>query len=387
MMPDLLGWLLTGRRRRRADRRLDDPVARPPHRALVRCALPGARPAPVDPPRPGRARDRARSAPAGPGRGGGPDGRSTSTVLAPATHDTASAVAAVPVVRPAGVAAVVGPPDWCYLSSGTWSLLGVEVPSRSSPPRRCRATSRTRGAWSGTTRLLKNIMGLWLVQECRRTWARQGRDYSYDELLRQRAGGPAVRRPGRSRRRDVPLARRHARPPGAPIARRTGQAPPRDEGGFVRCALESLALKYRWTIERLEAILGTTDPDDPRRRRRDPEHPALPVHRRRLRPPRPRRPGRGDRRGQRPPAGHGAGAGSAPWPTPAPSSPARSPSPSTSPATPPRGPTPRAGSTKSFADEDERERSGPLQRHVNGNVNVNVTASAHARRIRGRRSS
>jgi rhamnulokinase len=179
------------------------------------------------------------------------------TVLAPATHDTASAVAAVPVVRPAGVAAVVGPPDWCYLSSGTWSLLGVEVSQPVITAETLRANFTNEGGVVGTTRLLKNIMGLWLVQECRRTWARQGRDYSYDELLvRAQAARPFATlvdpddatflSPG-----DMPARL-------AAYCTRTGQQPPADEGGFVRCALESLALKYRWTIERLEAILGTT---------------------------------------------------------------------------------------------------------------------------------
>ena len=91
----------------------------------------------------------------------------------------------------------------------------------------------------------------------------------------------------------------------AAFCRRTGQAPPADEGAFVRCCLESLALKYRWTIERLEEIIGAHDPDDPRRRRRHHEHAALPVHGRRLRPPGPRRPGRGHRHRQHPDAGHG----------------------------------------------------------------------------------
>jgi rhamnulokinase len=100
-------------------------------------------------------------------------------------------------------------------------------------------------------------MGLWLVQECRRTWARQGRDYSYDELLvRAQAARPfaalvdpddtSFLSPG-----DMPARL-------AAYCTRTGQERPADEGALVRTALESLALKYRWTIERLEAILGTT---------------------------------------------------------------------------------------------------------------------------------
>lgn len=179
------------------------------------------------------------------------------SVLAPATHDTASAVAAVPVVRPAGVAEVIGPPDWCYLSSGTWSLLGVEVPEPVITDETLKYNFTNEGGVAGTTRLLKNIMGLWLVQECRRTWARAGREWSYDELAaRAEAARPFAAlvdpddatflAPG-----DMP-ARLVA------YCTRTGQAPPQDEGAFARCALESLALKYRWAIERLERILGTT---------------------------------------------------------------------------------------------------------------------------------
>ena len=91
------------------------------------------------------------------------------TVIAPATHDTASAVAAVPAVAASG-----GTPDWCYLSSGTWSFLGVEVSRPVINAETMRYNFTNEGGVAGTTRLLKNIMGLWLVQECRRTWARAG---------------------------------------------------------------------------------------------------------------------------------------------------------------------------------------------------------------------
>jgi rhamnulokinase len=173
------------------------------------------------------------------------------TVLVPGTHDTASAVAAVPT-RGTGT----NPPDWCYLSSGTWSLLGAEIPRPVINEATLRGNFTNEGGVAGTTRLLKNIMGLWLVQECRRTWARLGREYSYDELIAlARAARPFVTlvepddpsflAPG-----DMPARL-------AAFASRTGQPVPGDEGAFVRCALESLALKYRWTIRRIEAILGT----------------------------------------------------------------------------------------------------------------------------------
>src|SRR4051794_33512734 len=256
MMPDLLAWLLTGRRvgeRTNASttQLLDPRTGRwsdalcadlnLPRSILPELVEPGTELGPL---RPALAEEV------------GLTGRHL-TVLAPATHDTASAVAAVPVVRPAGVAAVVGPPDWCYLSSGTWSLLGVEVSQPVIIAETLRANFTNEGGVAGTTRLLKNIMGLWLVQECRRTWARQGRDYSYDDLhARAKAArpfaaliepdDPSFLAPG-----DMPARL-------ASYCARTGQQAPADEGAFVRCALESLALKYRWTIERLEAIVGTT---------------------------------------------------------------------------------------------------------------------------------
>ena len=174
------------------------------------------------------------------------------TVLVPGTHDTASAVAAVPT-RGTGT----NPPDWCYLSSGTWSLLGAETPRPVINAATLAGNFTNEGGVAGTTRLLKNIMGLWLVQECRRTWARLGKEYSYDELiaLAKQArpfatlvepDDPTFLAPG-----DMPARL-------AAFATRTGQPVPGDEGAFVRSALESLALKYHWTIRRIESILGTT---------------------------------------------------------------------------------------------------------------------------------
>ncbi len=172
-------------------------------------------------------------------------------VLATATHDTAAAVAAVPVSG-----GRVGVPDWCYLSSGTWSLLGVETPRPIINEETLRYNFTNEGGVAGTTRLLKNIMGLWLVQECRRTWSRAGKEFTYEELiLRAKSAQPFVSlvdpddasflAPG-----DMPARL-------AAYCQKTGQPVPSDEGAFVRCALESLALKYRWTIDRLEGIVGT----------------------------------------------------------------------------------------------------------------------------------
>ncbi len=250
MMPDLFGWLLTGRR---AGERTDasttqllDPRAGTWSDELCRgLGLPRSiLPELIDP---GTELGPLRRSVADELGIGGP-----LTVLAPATHDTASAVAAVPTRGTGSV-----PPDWCYLSSGTWSLLGVEVPRPIITEATRRANFTNEGGVAGTTRLLKNIMGLWLVQECRRTWARSGREYSYDELIARAEAArpfatlvepddPSFLAPG-----DMPARL-------AAYAARTGQPTPADEGAFVRCALESLALKYRWTIGKLREILGTT---------------------------------------------------------------------------------------------------------------------------------
>ena len=258
MMPDLLGWLLTGRR---AGERTDasttqlldprsgtwsDELCRDlglPRAILPDLIEPGTELGPLRRP---VAEELGLARPV--------------TVIAPATHDTASAVAAVPartMSTAAPSSSSAPPPDWCYLSSGTWSLLGVEVPRPVINAETMRYNFTNEGGVAGTTRLLKNIMGLWLVQECRRTWARAGREWSYEELTARAQVAPrftALVDP------DDATFLAHGDMPArlSAYCQRTGQAPPGDEGAMVRCGLESLALKYRWAIDRLEAILGTT---------------------------------------------------------------------------------------------------------------------------------
>ena len=176
-------------------------------------------------------------------------------MIAPATHDTASAVAAVPVISSTPSSSTQ--PDWCYLSSGTWSLLGVEVPRPVINAETMKYNFTNEGGVAGTTRLLKNIMGLWLIQECRRTWARTGGEISYEEMIARAEVAPAFTTLVDP---DDPSFLAHGDMPARLLAycTRTKQMPPNNEGAMVRCCLESLALKYRWTIERLESILGTT---------------------------------------------------------------------------------------------------------------------------------
>ena len=175
-------------------------------------------------------------------------------VIAPATHDTASAVAAAPTEHS-------GKSNWAYLSSGTWSLLGVEVQQAVLSLRALELNFTNEGGVDGTYRLLKNIMGLWLVQECKRAFARKGRELEYAELARLAMDAPSFRS------LIDPDDARFLNPPDMPAViqqycRETSQPLPESEGQIIRCVYESLALKYAkvvgWleelTEERIEAI-------------------------------------------------------------------------------------------------------------------------------------
>ena len=231
MMPDLFGWLLTGRRAgertNASTTQLLDPQSGTwsdelcrklglPRTILPELIEPGSELGLL---RPSVAEEAALNCPV--------------TVIAPATHDTASAVAAVPAKT--STLSPGAPPDWCYLSSGTWSLLGVEVPRPVINTETMRYNFTNEGGVAGTTRLLKNIMGLWLVQECRRTWARAGRELSYEEMIARAQVAPpfmtlvdpddaSFLAPG-----DMP-ARLTA------YCTRTGQAPPTTRGPWSAAA-------------------------------------------------------------------------------------------------------------------------------------------------------
>ena len=160
------------------------------------------------------------------------------------THDTASAVAAIP-----------GSGSFAFCSSGTWSLFGVETdhPILTDSVRDANFTNE--GTIQGGFRPLKNIMGLWLIQECRRDWQKQGKNYSWNEIVIEAekaeplrsivdadygeffAGGDMVKKI-------------------QDFCRKTNQPVPETVGQIARCIYESLALKYRWALERLEQIKG-----------------------------------------------------------------------------------------------------------------------------------
>ena len=165
-------------------------------------------------------------------------------VIAPATHDTGSAVASISARE--GTA---------FLSSGTWSLLGTELDAPVLSAEALRLNFTNEGGVCGTTRLLKNVMGLWMLKGCRQGWAAQGRTYDYRELM-ELAG------------REAPFAHlvnpddeSFLRPPNMLTAidafcARTQQPTPQTPGAYVRTILESLALKYRLVLRNLEQVSG-----------------------------------------------------------------------------------------------------------------------------------
>jgi rhamnulokinase len=169
-------------------------------------------------------------------------------VVAPPAHDTGSAVAGVPTANS-------GKANWAYLSSGTWSLMGVELDKASLSPRTLELNLTNEGGLDGTYRLLKNIMGLWLVQQCKRSFDSRGKVLDYAHLARLAAKAPPLRSLVNV---DDP---RFLNPPDMPKAiqdfcRETGQPIPKGEGDLVRCAYESLALKYRQALGCLEELAG-----------------------------------------------------------------------------------------------------------------------------------
>lgn len=166
-------------------------------------------------------------------------------VIAPACHDTGSAVAAVPAQGP----------DFAYISSGTWSLVGVEVNQPILTQEALEANVTNEGGVYGTYRLLKNVMGLWILQQCRATWEASGEAYTYAELVNLAAqaepliavfnpNDPVFLSPG-----DHP---QHIRA----WCQWTNQPIPQTPGAVVRCVLDSLALAYREVLELISAITG-----------------------------------------------------------------------------------------------------------------------------------
>jgi rhamnulokinase len=171
-------------------------------------------------------------------------------VVLPGSHDTASAVVAVPAQSRAGAR-----PDWCYISLGTWALMGIESPRPVINDHALSLNFTNEGGVGNTVRLLKNIAGLWVVQECRRVWNLSGRNWGWEDLNRLSAAAkPLVSF-------IDPDAPEFLAPENMPQAicefcRHTGQAVPADEGAILRCALESLAMKFRQVFAMCEEMAG-----------------------------------------------------------------------------------------------------------------------------------
>ena len=172
-------------------------------------------------------------------------GQGAVPVIATASHDTASAVAGVPDLDERSA----------YISSGTWCLVGVETaaPILGDQARALNFTNE--GGVAGTIRFLRNVAGLWLLQECQRRWERAGQPFAWPDLVALAEGAaplhslvdpdaPDFLNPG-----DMPAAIRA-------YCRRTGQPEPESVGAVARCCFESLALKFRWVVEALETLTG-----------------------------------------------------------------------------------------------------------------------------------
>ncbi|MCZ2847838.1 rhamnulokinase [Modestobacter sp. VKM Ac-2978] len=166
-------------------------------------------------------------------------------VVVPTGHDTAAAVVGTPFSGPGGL----------FISSGTWSLMGVERDDALVTPETSAANLTNEGGYAGTVRLLRNVMGLWILQECRRQWAREGADLSYTDLVELATAEPPLRSivnpnatdflaPG-----DMPSRLRA-------YCARHGDPVPETVGAVVRCVIDSLALTYRATAEDLVAVTG-----------------------------------------------------------------------------------------------------------------------------------
>jgi rhamnulokinase len=166
-------------------------------------------------------------------------------VIASCSHDTGAAVAAVPAAGE----------NWAYLSSGTWSIMGVEWPQPVITEQGRDLGFTNEIGYGNTVRLLKNIIGLWLVQECRRHWAKEGKQYDFTALEQLAAAAPpfvSIINPNDKRflsPDDMPEKI-------AAFCREAGQPVPADHGAYMRCIYESLALLYRVVLRRLEQLTG-----------------------------------------------------------------------------------------------------------------------------------
>lgn len=176
-------------------------------------------------------------------------------VILPGTHDTASAVLAVPAKSVPGAK-----PDWCYISSGTWALMGIETPAPVMSELCRKLTFTNEGGVGHTTRVLKNITGLWIVQECRRVWSQaagpaKSANYTWDALTAKLAAAPPLKSfidpddASFGAPQNMPEAIRA-------FCKKTAQPVPESEGEVLAAAIAGLALKSRYVLGKLEELAG-----------------------------------------------------------------------------------------------------------------------------------
>ncbi len=248
MMPDLFHWLMTGQKSNEFTNATTSQFYNPLKsnwavELLKKFDIPTEILGPISPP--GTDLGPLRAAVAA------ETGLSGTRVVLPGTHDTASAVMAVPAASRPGQR-----PDWCYISLGTWALLGIESPQPVVNDKVLALNFTNEGGVGNTYRVLKNICGLWLVQECRRVWNQApGRNWGWEDLNKLSAAAkPLVSF-------IDPDAQDFLAPDDMPEAIRrfcakTGQSVPADEGAVVRCAVESLAMKIRYVLTMCEELAG-----------------------------------------------------------------------------------------------------------------------------------
>lgn len=172
-------------------------------------------------------------------------GKNRIHVYTVASHDTASAVIAVPAKQD----------DFIYISSGTWSLMGQELPQPLINEATCTANFTNEGGALGTIRFLKNIMGLWIIQESRRQWKREGKEYSFAQMeawAKEATPFQSLINPDDASFNTPGNMPEKIRA----FCKKTGQHVPESVGEVVRCIYESLALKYRYTVEGIQSLRG-----------------------------------------------------------------------------------------------------------------------------------
>ncbi len=226
-------------------------------------------------------------------------GLGAAKVVLPGSHDTASAVMAVPAHSHPGAR-----PDWCYVSLGTWALMGIESPQPVVNDAVLKLNFTNEGGVGGTTRLLKNITGLWLVQECRRVWNQAGANLDWEALNQLSAAQPPLRSFVNPDAADFHGAGRHARGHSLLLPQeRPNRA--RAKGGRAAVRLGEHCPEVPARVGDVRAVGRRAAGDHSHRRRRHEESPALPVRGQCLRSPGRRRAGRGHGHRQRDDAGRG----------------------------------------------------------------------------------